>query len=118
MPGNIVAALETYHDIFWDELVDELSKEGIGYEKITFRFSDAQLDELPVSCREEIFGEELIHQVLLDIATDFTIEECQADLLEMAAHQLVHATLDDEAVSRLTSSGFPIHTGRDCAVIR
>ena len=109
---------QAYHDIFWDELVDELRKEGIGYEKITFRFSEAQLDEVPNSCSGELFGTELIREHLLGIATDFTIDECSADLLEIAAHQLVHATLDDAAVSRLTSSGFPIHTGRDCAAIR
>jgi hypothetical protein len=107
---------QAYHDIFWDELLDELAKEGIGYEKITFQYGLAELDERPASCNGKKFREKTIHDLLLEIETKFSIPECHADLLEMAAHQLVHKTLDDETARRLTSEGFSIHTGADCAL--
>jgi predicted acylesterase/phospholipase RssA len=107
---------QAYHDIFWDELVDELAKEGIGYEKITFPYSEAELDDLPGSCSGKMPGEETIRDLLLEIPTDLKIDECDADLLELAAHQLVHETFDDETARRLRSEGLSIHTGRDCAM--
>jgi len=109
---------QAYHDIFWDELLDELAKEGIDYEKITFRHSRAELDDLPGSCVEKTSGDETIRDLLLKIPTEFKIEACDADLLEMAAHHLVHETFDDEATRRLKSEGISIHTGRDCAMAR
>jgi predicted acylesterase/phospholipase RssA len=107
---------QAYHDIFWGELLDELEKEGIGYEKITLRYSQAALDDLPSSCGGTQSGEQAIRELLLEISTDFKIDDCDADLLEMAAHQLVHDTFDDEAARRLRSEGISIHTGRECAM--
>jgi len=107
---------QAYHDIFWDELVDELAKEGIGYEKITFRYSQAELNDPPSSCAKEISDGKTSHDLLLEIETKFNIKECHADILEMAAHQLVHEAFDVEAVRRLTSDGFSIHTARECAL--
>jgi len=109
---------QAYHDIFWDELVDELTKEGIGYEEITFQYSRAVLDDPPDSCSAKLSGEEAIRDRLLEIPTDFNIDNCDADLLEMAAHQLIHDTFDDEATRRLGSEGLSIHTGRECAMAR
>ena len=107
---------QAYHDIFWDELADELAKEGIGYEKITFQHSQAMLDELPGSCVGKISSVGAIRDRLPEIPTEFGIDECDADLLEMAAHQLVHDTLDEETVRRLRSEGLSIHAGQDCAL--
>jgi len=107
---------QAYHDIFWGELLDELTKEGIGYERITFRYSEAELVNLPGSCEGKISDDETIRDRLLAIETDFKIDECDADLLEIAAHQLVHEAFHDAAARRLTGEGFPIHTGRACAV--
>jgi predicted acylesterase/phospholipase RssA len=107
---------QAYHDIFWDEMSGELAKEGIGLEKITFRHSRAELSELPDSCTGKTAAEGSIRDLLLEIPTLLMIDECNADLLEMAAHQLVHTSFDDEAVRRLTGKGFSIHNGRDCAM--
>lgn len=107
---------QAYHDIFWGELLDELAKEGIGYEKITFQHSEAALEDLPESCDEEILEEGTIRDHMLEIKTDLQIDECDADLLEIAAHRIVHATFDAETARRLTSEGFPIDTARACAM--
>ncbi len=107
---------QAYHDIFWDELLDELAKEGIGYEKITFQYSEAELDDAPSSCAKEMSDGKSIHDILLEIETKFSIPECHADSLELAAHQLVHETFDDETARRLTDEGFPIHSARACAL--
>jgi len=105
---------QAYHEIFWDEMSGELAEEGIGLEKITFRHSRAELSELPDSCTGKTAAEGSIRDLLLEIPTLLMIDECNADLLEMAAHQQVHASFDDEAVRRLTGKGFSIHNGRDC----
>jgi len=107
---------QAYHDIFWNELLDELAKEGIGYEKITFLYTEAELEDAPGSCAKEMSDGKTIHDLLLEIETKFKIKECYADLLEMAAHQLVHKTFDDAAVRRLKGEGFSIHSGRECAL--
>ncbi len=108
---------QAYHNVFWDELLEELDNEDIGYEKITLRHSEAKLNDLPSSCDGKLSDGETIRDLLQKIPTDLKINDCNADLLEMAAHQLVHATFDDEAVRRLTNEGFSIHTGRDCAMV-
>ena len=107
---------QAYHDIFWDEMSSELAKEGIGFEKITFRHSRAELSKLPDSCARKTSDERSMRDRLLEIPTLLMIDECNADLLEAAAHHLVHASFDDEAVHRLTSKGFSVHNGRECAL--
>lgn len=107
---------QAYHDIFWEELSAELAKAGIDYEKITFRHSEAELVELPSSCVGKLSGLQAISDLLLEIPTLFKIDECNADLLELAAHQLVHETFNDEAVQRLGNEGLSIHTAHNCAM--
>ena len=121
-----------YHEIFWTELKDELGTEGIAYEQIKLRFGEAVLDQIPSSCHGEIptdtestgwladrlgFVKE-VQTRLLGIGTNLYINTCSADLLELAAHQLVHDTFDDEKVHQLASQGFAVHTKSDCALER
>ncbi|MDH3430367.1 MAG: patatin-like phospholipase family protein [Gammaproteobacteria bacterium] len=105
---------QAYHDVFWDEMIAELASEGIGFEKITFKHGLAQLARLPDSCSGKMSVEEVISDLLSEIPTRFTVDDCNADLLEMAAHQLVHESLDDATVQRLTGEGFAIHASRGC----
>lgn len=109
---------QAYHDVFWDELVGELEKEGIGFEKITFRHSEAELGTLPASCAGKTSAEMSIREQLLDIPTLLMIDDCNADLLEKAAHQLVHSILDDQAMHRLTGKGLVVHPAHDCVMAR
>ena len=122
-PGKLGLVVESprvrgqaYHDIFWSELLEELAKEGIGYEKLTFLYTEAELEETPASCAKQIADGKTIHDLLLEVETKFSIPECHADLMEMAAHRLVHATLDDETARRLTSEGFSVSAVRECAL--
>jgi hypothetical protein len=107
---------QAYHDIFWDELSVELANEGIDYEKIRFLHSAAELDGLPSSCSGRLSAGQSIRDLLLQIPTLLTIDECNADLLEMAAHQLVHRSFDDATITRLRGDGLSVHAERICAM--
>jgi len=107
---------QAYHDIFWDEMRDELAKEGIGYEQIVFQYGKAELEDAPASCTKEISKGKTVHDLLLEIKTRLKLPECHVDLLELAAHQVVHETFDDETARRLTGGGFAIHSVRECAL--
>jgi hypothetical protein len=109
---------QAYHDVFWRDLEAELLKEGIGYEKLTFRYSQAELDVLPASCMKKLPDAQSIADHLPTIPTKLRINACDADLLELAAHQLVHATLDDAMARRMRSEGFPIHAAEGCTLSR
>jgi hypothetical protein len=50
------------------------------------------------------------------IGTNLSIDDCDADLLELAAHQLVHDSLDDGRLKYLRSQGLVVHTEHECAM--
>lgn len=106
---------QAYHNIFWDELLTELEREGIGYEKITFTHTEAMLDERPTSCLTKVPADK-VREHLGDIPTKFKVDRCDADLLELAAHQLVHDTFDDATVQRLRGAGFTLAVREPCAM--
>ena len=112
---------QSYHDVFWDELSGEMRDAGIGYEKFTFLYSQSPVAELPASCRPRTMKLAEIHERLESIATDFVIDDCSADLLEIAAHRLVHETFDDAAVRRLEEQGYSVapgdHVSGYCAIL-
>jgi hypothetical protein len=108
---------QVFRQIFWDELMEALAQEGIGFEKLTFRHSEAELDALPASCAGRDLEGLSIGDHLRGIPTRFKVNDCNADLLERAAHQLVHAALDEAALRRLAEDGYAFHAARSCAVL-
>ena len=95
-----------------------LAAEGIRMEKISMRYMAAELESWPASCGSEARRSEKqggspvepIRDRLEKIPTLLAIDKCAADLLERAAHQVVHAQLNGEAGERMRALGIPVRT--------
>ena len=103
-----------YHRLFWEKFKDDLASDGIAVENIEFAIMAANLDHWPASCSqaarsakqdpEEVRAE--IAEAVASIPTHYKISECDADLLELAARDVVSSTLDPATVERLNEMGF------------
>ncbi len=99
---------QAYHDLVWERLRDDFASEGITLETFQIRYANAALDEWPASCKSRASAGASIQEELEGIPTALSISECHADLLELAAHQMVHKTLNGEVVRRMQREGFAI----------
>ena len=96
------ARAEAYHDVAWRALLDERAPSRI--EKIVMGYTTALVDpnRLPVSCRTEsdLCADENCREAIEDyiarIPTHLKIKPCAADLIELAAHAVVHQTLAEQ----------------------
>lgn len=94
-PGRIVdvAGLRgrAYHDLTWARVWEE---RGVETAFIHMRYTHAQLGQdwpWPVSCADQDGSPEAR---IADIPTSLRITECHADLMERAAHAIVHERLN------------------------
>jgi hypothetical protein len=120
-PGRVVDISvprgRAYHDLVWDRAKSDLEADGIHIETIGMRYTTADLPHWPASCKKNPiveagesfvkFQEELLERLSL-IPTDLLISECDGDLMEMAAHRVVHDTMTGETLHRLRDLGFAI----------
>lgn len=107
-----------YHDMVWDRIAGQMREEGISFELIRLRYTDADIDQWPESCDAdgEPGSEETrlrIRERLASIGTKLRIEPCDADLLQVAGHAVIHAALDGEVVEKLQGQGFTITPAAD-----
>jgi hypothetical protein len=99
---------QAYHDLLWQRLRNDFASEGIALEFFQIRYVNAQLEEWPASCKKRAAAGVTIHEELTSIPTDLEITDCHADLLELAAHQVVHEALNGDVVRRMQREGFAI----------
>ncbi|MBT8471998.1 MAG: hypothetical protein HKP25_06290, partial [Marinicaulis sp.] len=62
---------------------------------LDMRYTDAQIKEWPPSCGARENDAAAISAHLAAIPTNFKITDCDADLMELAAHDLVERALAD-----------------------
>lgn len=103
-----------YHRLFWDRFKSDLAADGMVVENIEFPIMAANLDHWPASCpqaagsakqeAEEIRAE--IAAAVANIPTAYHISDCNADLLELAALDVVNSRLDPATMERLKELGF------------
>ncbi len=103
-----------YHRLFWEKFKGDLATDGIVVENIEFPIMEANLDHWPASCPqaarsakqdpEEVRAE--IAEAVASIPTAYSISECNADLLELAARDVVGSRLDSATMERLKEMGF------------
>jgi hypothetical protein len=120
--ASIVSAInkrgDGYHELFWEKFSADLAADGLPVEILEFAIMDATVDQWPASCpqgadTEGQSPEEIranISLALASIATSYSVPECGADLLEVAAHNIVHERLNPETIERLNSLGFAVRT--------
>jgi predicted acylesterase/phospholipase RssA len=106
---------DAYHEIFWEAVRRDAATEGVSIEAIKLDYMMAGLDQWPDSCgkKEKGQGRErdaeiraAIRAHVANIGTSLSISECDADLMEAAAHKVVHDTFSDETVRQLRDQGF------------
>jgi predicted acylesterase/phospholipase RssA len=109
-----------YHRLFWDKLKRDLAADGIVIENIEFAIMAADLDRWPASCPQsarsakqdpEVVRAE-IAKAVASIPTAYHVSKCNADLLELAAHDVVRSTLNPATVERLAEMGFVARKSR------
>jgi hypothetical protein len=103
-----------YHRLFWEKFKVDLATDGIVVENIEFAIMAANVEHWPASCSqatrsakqdpEEVRAE--IADAVAKIPTAYNISDCDADLLELAARDVVGSTLDPATVERLKELGF------------
>ncbi|MGD2132666.1 MAG: patatin-like phospholipase family protein [Maricaulaceae bacterium] len=91
-----------YHDLVWAELRESAPAP---FELISARYTNATMTEWPASCARESRSGLSITEHIAAIPTGLSISACDADLMEAAAHQLVHAAVNAQA-EHLRAQGF------------
>ena len=103
-----------YRRLFWTIFEDGAASNGFVIENIDFFIMSAELDRWPESCPQAERATEQdpetvraeITEALAAIPTHYKISECNADLAELAARDVVDRTLDADTVERLAEMGF------------
>ncbi len=93
-PGIVVDTTKTraraYAELIWERIAREL---GVEIKIVRMRYTDSQLTEWPESCAVESRSGVSILAHLKQIATGLSISDCDADLMEAAARDLVRRNL-------------------------
>lgn len=109
---------QAYHDLLWERLKGDIARDGVAFAMVEMRYTDARFDQWPESCGQRpgrkrgVLGAATILSDIADrvsrIPTRFRIADCDADLLDLAAHSIVHAQLSPERLRHLKDMGFPV----------
>jgi hypothetical protein len=107
---------EAYNELVWEQRRRDLAALGVRADKLVLRYMAVELDSWPASCGSEPDTSSRVEAVrdrLEEIPTRLSIDACGADLLERAAHQVVHAALNGEAGQRVRELGIPVRAAHD-----
>lgn len=95
-PGRVVDIVgkraEAYRQVALEQLAEDV---GVSFTVIKLRYTDAQLDAWPASCEAHKNGGETISEVLARVPTNLRITDCNADLMELAAKDVVRRGIHD-----------------------
>ena len=89
-PGRVVDIVgkraEAYRQVALEQLAEE---NNVSFTVIKLRYTDAQLEQWPVSCESRAARGENIQAALAKVPTNLRITPCDADLMELAANDVV-----------------------------
>ncbi len=95
-PGRVVDIVskraEAYRRIALQQLAEEA---GVSFTIIKMRYTDADLDQWPASCGDRTGGKAAIQAALATVQTNLRISDCDADLMERAAEDVVRRAIAD-----------------------
>ncbi|WP_395072221.1 patatin-like phospholipase family protein [Hyphococcus sp.] len=78
-------------------LGEHYAASGVEFNVLEMRYTDAVIERWPESCGNREGGAAEIQAYLETVPTNFKITDCNADLMELAAHSLVRTTLRENA---------------------
>lgn len=95
-PGRVVDIVgkraEAYRQVALEQLA---ANAGVSFEVIKLRYTDAKIEQWPASCRTRENSGETIHEALTKVPTNLRITACDADLMELAANDVVRRGIRD-----------------------
>lgn len=95
-PGRVVDIVGKRANAYRDVVLNNAYKNsGVEFHFLDMRYTDAQITEWPPSCGARENDAAAISAHLAAIPTNFKITDCDADLMELAAHDLVERALAD-----------------------
>ena len=93
-PGRVVEIVGFRAKAYQDLALHYInSMMGVPVTIISMRYTDAEISSWPESCSDKSGGTEAIHAHLLTIPTNLKITDCDADLMELAARDIVERRL-------------------------
>lgn len=97
-PGRVVELVnqraKAYREVAIRQMADEA---GIEITIIKMRYVDAELETWPGSCEDREGGPEAIKAVLAEVPTNLSITDCNADLMEAAAKDVVRRAMEEHS---------------------
>ena len=104
-PGRVVDIVGMRANGYRAALLDRVSEEKpVTFHVISMKYTDAQIDAWPASCGARAGGAEAIKAHIANIPTNFKITDCDADLIEAAAKDIVRRRLSENR-SNLEAAG-------------
>lgn len=95
-PGRVVDVAVMQGEAWRDLVLPRVTREiGVPFEIVSLRYTDAQLEEWPASCGARGSGPEAIAAHIAAIPTSLKINDCDADLMEAAAEDVVGRFFQD-----------------------
>lgn len=98
-PGRVVDIVgkraEAYRQVALQQLADEAD---VSFTIIKMRYTDADLEAWPDSCRAARRGRQTLNQTLAQVPTNLRISDCDADLMERAAKRVVRRAIADHQI--------------------
>lgn len=95
-PGRVVDIVGKRANAYRNAAIrNYYAKSGAEFHVLEMRYTDARIASWPPSCGEQQGGPDAILSHLASIPTNFKITQCDADLMTLAAHDLVRRTLKE-----------------------
>jgi hypothetical protein len=97
-PGRIVGIVGKRANAYRDlALREHYAASGVEFHVLEMRYTDAVIEKWPESCGSRDGGAAEIRAYLETVPTNFKITDCNADLMELAARDLVRKMLRENA---------------------
>ncbi len=95
-PGRVVDIVGKRASAYREIAISRMyEKSGASFHVLKMRYTDARIDTWPASCEPRTGGVDVIAQHLAQIPTNLRITECDADLMELAAQDVVGRALTE-----------------------
>lgn len=94
-PGRVVELVNQRANAYREVAIEKMADEaGIDITIIKMRYVDANIGSWPASCKQAKNDPEAIKTAIASVPTNLRISDCDADLMEAAAQDVVRRALD------------------------
>lgn len=95
-PGRVVEIVGKRAQAYRQVALEQLAKDAdVSFTIIKLRYTDAEIEAWPASCAKYANSGVSIKEVLAGVPTNLRITDCHADLMELAAKNVIHSGIRD-----------------------